>query len=154
MKVLKVDCSKFTEEQLFTLEETLNDTELNWIDSTISFEEKTLIFSKRYEASIDTINSIDKKLSFHDYLEPGKFTKKFLLDNKLIDNEKDNSLFSLVDVEIKLTDEITKVDEINWDLVMTKTADLNKFIYKVPENDPHLVDALSKLNKIKRNKLN
>lgn len=154
MKVLKVDCSKFTEEQLFTLEEITLETNFEGIDSVVSFEDKTLIFSKRYEGSVDTINSIDKKLSFHDYLEPGKFTKKFLLDNKLIDNEKDNSLFSLVDVEIKLEDEITKVDEVNWDLVITKTADLSKFIYKVPENDPHLVDALSKLNKIKRNKLN
>jgi len=114
MKVLKVNCENFTEEQMMSLDELLMSTDFIDINYNIDTDVKQLYFYKK--------NYTGEILWFKDYIEWWKLTKQFLLENNLIQSKEDNSLYSLVDIDDKAI--LKNVD------VEIKENDLDKYIVK------------------------
>jgi hypothetical protein len=137
MKTLKIDCSKFSEEQMIKLDETLVEQSFNWLSYHIDVDNKTLFFYK-------TIDMKKWELTFSDYIDAGKFLKEWLLTNTIITDRKDNTLFSLSEQSF---DESVIVASEDPEL-------LDKKLVQVPQDDPKLVAALWKLNVLKKSKLN
>lgn len=84
---------------------------------------------------------------FADYIEEGKYIKDWLLNNEYISDRSDNSRFSLK----KIADTID-----NWlddsKNPYKKVWDIDKLLYIVPNNDPHLLAVQEKLKSLRTKK--
>ena len=118
MKLLKLDTTWIEAELINILEEIFMNNEEIW---EYEIEENWFIVF---------VNNAEW---FKDYLNEGKVIKAWLLDNKIISDAKDNTRFSLIDMQEETNEQTVNV------------SDLDKKLVKVSDDDAKVQDILLQL---------
>lgn len=137
MSYLQLNLNSFKKDKILELEEKISsfieDNNLFHYDFSY-IEEKGIILISN--------NLITNEISFQNFLDIWKEIKNNLLLLWFIQDPKDNSLFSLV-----------KSNECRKDKCENKSwEELDKLIYKVPNNDEELNNVLKQINILKLKK--
>lgn len=122
INVLQIPLKSVSEELVFKLEEELLNKNLGFI---FDINEDNITFHKD-----DFLNN--EKVWFSEYIEPWKFMKEFLIENKIATLENYKEYFK-----------ITKKET-------TPENNLDALIAEVPKDDEKLNEALAFLSKIKK----
>jgi len=131
MKILKISILEKLlkeidiEELLVKIEDELDK---NIIIESIKENENIYIFIR---------NTTKETNSLIDFIEEWKIIKKLWIKFKIFDNNNYKQFFSMVEISNNKNNE-------------NQIEDLDKFITKVPKNDPKIVDILNQIKKKKK----